>query len=213
MPVDIRNQTVQNETIVLRESEHEYLGPDATFRNCLIWIQRKSTRSLLICENTHFVGCEFRCTAYTKNFGSWGNASYIDCSFVGRYMGHNFAQSPPTVLSTGEPYPEMIVENCDFSEASLEGFQTFDVSLDEMTFPKWPGFTIAEPRKNVEDLLASDLPDCLHRELKFDGSAHHTVRSISHNAEKLIEEYCDADHAAHLEQARRAMSGLDYIIM
>lgn len=135
----LQNQTIENRELVITNNQVNYLGHNLTLKNCRL-ILRTRARNLILAR-TKFIDCHIEVRQELINF-RWMSAWIQGCSFTGKMRGNDFGHWDP-------PYDPMGgIQDCDFSEALLDGCRFIGCQLRSMKLPHWPCFTVREPRKN-----------------------------------------------------------------
>jgi hypothetical protein len=124
-----------------------------TLKNCTL-VLRVSARNLII-SGARFTGCVFDVKKELKNFG-WEHAFLEGCRFMGRLSGNDFGRWPDSPRSGH-------IQDCDFSEAQLDGCRFLGCDIPTLRFPPWPCFTILEPRRRYHELRAVQWPGDMGR--------------------------------------------------
>jgi hypothetical protein len=135
----LEKQTIADQEIVLTNEQKNFLGPELTFENCRL-IFRCAHTSLII-TRTKFINCRIEIRRKLVNF-QWLHAWLQDCKFTGTLRGNDFGHWPPA-------FEDMAgIRDCDFSEATLDRCRFVDCPIETIALPKWPCFTILNPRQN-----------------------------------------------------------------
>jgi hypothetical protein len=143
----MEEESKDNERLELRDRGSIYfLGPNLTLRNCEI-ILNVPARNLVI-RQACFDSCTFEVKQELKNHQSWVYASIKGCRFKGRMSGCDFGHWP----GYSEGAENGSIEDCDFSEARLDGCRFMGCEPATLRFPSWPCFTILDPIANSERL-------------------------------------------------------------
>jgi hypothetical protein len=153
--VIIEGRKIENERIELTDKKSLYfLGPNLTLRNCTV-VLKISARNLLI-NQARFIDCTFDVKQELKSHQQWIRASLKGCRFKGRLSGCDFGHWPEYV---SEPeYQLGSIEDCDFSEARLDGCRIMGADPATIRFPKWPCFTILDPIGRAAELCSVQWP-------------------------------------------------------
>jgi uncharacterized protein YjbI with pentapeptide repeats len=131
----IDNQTIENETIKLKDDTINCLGPNLTLKNCEI-ILCKTSKSLIasrvIFENCRIVGKKTRKAL-------WFGAKFVGCTFSGHFVENEFGNRHDITEIHG------LVEDCNFELASLQDCRFYDTNMNTLILPKYPEFSIIYP--------------------------------------------------------------------
>jgi hypothetical protein len=136
----LEKQTITDQEIVLTNEQRNFLGPDLTFENCRV-IFRCAHTSLNIVR-TKFVNCRIEIRRKLVSF-QWLGAWLQDCTFTGTLRGNDFGHWPPAWVDMAG------IQNCDFSETTLDLCRFVDCPIETIVLPRWPCFTILKPYHNL----------------------------------------------------------------
>ncbi|HYO73287.1 MAG TPA: hypothetical protein VEU33_45205 [Archangium sp.] len=153
--VIIENQALENQRLELTDKNSIYfLGPNLTLRNCTV-VLKVSARNLLI-TRVRFIDCTFEVKQELKNHQQWIGASLKGCRFKGRLSGCDFGHWPE--YGKEPEYQLGSIEDCDFSEARLDGCRFHGCDTRTLRFPRWPCFTFLDPVGNSRELSTVQWP-------------------------------------------------------
>ena len=145
----IENKEIENELLELTDKNSlYYLGPNLSLRNCTITL-KVSARNLLIL-GARFIDCAFEVKQELKNHQQWVAASLKGCRFKGHFSGCDFGHWPE--YSSQPRFQLGSIEDCDFTEARLDGCRIMGCDPSNIRFPKWPCFTILDPIGRAREL-------------------------------------------------------------
>jgi Pentapeptide repeats (8 copies) len=147
--VNLEDTVIENERLELGAGTIYFLGPRLTLRNCTL-VLRVPARDLIIPE-ARFVECTIDIKKELKNF-HWEHAVLKGCRFTGRLSGNDFGRWPTSDRAPGS------IEDCDFTEARLDGCRFIGCDLDTLRLPSWPCFTIQDPARRSRELNALEWP-------------------------------------------------------
>ncbi|MFL5353854.1 pentapeptide repeat-containing protein [Archangium sp.] len=151
--VIIEDKEIANERLELTDKNSLYfLGPDLLLRNCTV-ILKVSARNLII-VGARFIECTFEVKQELKNHQQWVKASLKGCRFKGRLTGCDFGHWP----DYGTGWEHGAIEDCDFTEARLDGCRIMGCDPATIRFPKWPCFTFIEPIRRAPELRSIKWP-------------------------------------------------------
>lgn len=145
----LQDQTIENAEIVLTNEHVNCLGPNLLLKDCRL-ILKTSARGLILAQ-PQLIGCRIEAKKRFVNCQEWPHSHLINCTFVGKFHGNDFGNWP------GDEFPGSL-QDCDFSEAILDGCRFLDCDVESITFPKWPCFTILFPRTRMDEILALNWP-------------------------------------------------------
>jgi hypothetical protein len=147
------NREISNERLELTDKNSLYfLGPNLSLRNCTV-ILKVSARNLII-VGARFIDCTFEVKQELKNHQQWVKASLKGCRFKGRLTGCDFGHWP----DYGTGWEHGAIEECDFTEARLDGCRIMGCDPATLHFPKWPCFTILNPIGRARELNSIQWP-------------------------------------------------------
>ncbi len=147
--VNLQDKVIENERLELHPGTVWFLGPRLTLKNCTL-VLRVPARDLVI-PQARFIGCTLEMKKEMKNYRWYSDAFFKDCRFTGRYSGNDFGRWPTTPQEGG-------MEDCDFSEASLDASRFIGCDVSTLRFPRWPCFTILDPPRRSRELRAMAWP-------------------------------------------------------
>jgi hypothetical protein len=149
------NREIENERLELTDKGSLYfLGAGLTLRNCTV-IVKVSGRNLFL-TGSRFIDCTFEVKQELKNHQAWVAASLKGCRFKGRMTGCDFGHWPEYSSLPG--YQHGSIEDCDFTEARLDGCRIMGSDPATLHFPKWPCFTILNPIEHAAELRGVKWP-------------------------------------------------------
>jgi hypothetical protein len=150
-----KEREIENERLELTDTKANYiLGPSLTMRNCSL-VLKVSARRLSL-KQPRFINCTFEVKQELKNYQSWVAASLKGCRFKGRLSGCDFGHWPE--YSSLPWYQHGSIEDCDFTEARLDGCRIMGCDPSTIRFPKWPCFTILDPIGRAPELRSVKWP-------------------------------------------------------
>ena len=148
------DREIENERLELADKGSLYfLGSNVTFRNCTL-VLKVSGRNLIFDQGTRFIDCTFEVKQELKNHQQWVFASLKGSRFRGRLSGCDFGHWPGYSERAGHGS----IEDCDFSEARLDGCRIMGCDPATLRFPKWPCFTILDPVGRARELNSVQWP-------------------------------------------------------
>ena len=153
--VVFKEQEIENERLELTDKNSLYfLGPHLTLRHCTLVLKVPASR--LIIQQARFIDCTFEVKQELKNHQSWVTAVLKGCRFRGRLTGCDFGHWPD--YGSDPCYQFGAIEDCDFSEAHLDGCRIIGCDPSTLRFPRWPCFTLLEPIERAPELRGIKWP-------------------------------------------------------
>jgi hypothetical protein len=144
--VIFRNQEIANERLELTDKNSlYYLSTGLTLRHCTVVLKVPASRLLI--KEARFIDCVFEVKQELKNH-DWSCAFLKGCRFTGRLAGCDFGHRFP--LTDGRENGG--IEDCDFSEARLDGCRFHGCNPQTLRFPRWPCFTFVDPMRRAPEL-------------------------------------------------------------
>ncbi|MGZ3458915.1 MAG: hypothetical protein ACXU86_10485 [Archangium sp.] len=136
------DREIENERLELTDKKANYiLGPNLTLKNCTL-VLKVSARRLSL-KQARFIDCTFEVKQELKNYQQWICASLKGCRFKGRLSGCDFGHWPK--YGSDPWYQHGSIEDCDFTEARMDGCRIMGSDPATIRFPKWPCFTFLDP--------------------------------------------------------------------
>ncbi|WP_309888049.1 hypothetical protein [Archangium sp.] len=152
--VFFEDREIENERLELTDKGSLYfLGSNVTFKNCTL-VLKVSGRNLIFDQGTRFIDCTFEVKQELKNHQDWVFASLKGCRFKGRLSGCDFGHWPDYSERAGHGS----IEDCDFTEARLDGCRIMGSDPSTLRFPKWPCFTLLDPIGRAHELNSVQWP-------------------------------------------------------
>jgi hypothetical protein len=144
--VIFEDRTLEHERLELRDKNAlYYLGPNLILRSCTLVLRVPASRLLL--PGPTFIDCTFDVKQALKNL-AWYKAHLKGCRFTGSFLGCDFGHLPDPVLRHREVGA---IEDCDFTAAHLHACRFVGCDPSTLRFPRWPYFTILEPRRRSRE--------------------------------------------------------------
>jgi len=154
--VVFKEKVIEGERLELTDKNSLYfLGPDVTLKDCSL-VLKVSARNLLIRGGTRFIDCAFEVKQELKNHQDWITASLKGCRFKGRLSGCDFGYWPE--YNKDPEYQLGSIEDCDFTEARLDGCRFMGCDPSTLRLPRWPCFTVLDPIARAPELLRVKWP-------------------------------------------------------
>jgi hypothetical protein len=149
------DQQLENERLELTDKGSMYfLGHNLTLKNCTL-VLKVPARQLFI-HGVRFIDCTFEVKQELKNYQQWIGASLKGCRFKGRLWGCDFGYWPE--YGSDPEYQLGSIEDCDFTEARLDGCRIMECDPATLRFPRWPCFTILDPIRRSRELNSVQWP-------------------------------------------------------
>ncbi|MFY0579673.1 hypothetical protein ACN28S_40355 [Cystobacter fuscus] len=147
--VVFKDREIENERLEVTDKNANYiLGPNLMMKNCTLVLKVASRR--LSIDRAQFVDCAFEVKQELKNYQDWIGASLKGCRFKGRLTGCDFGHWPEY---SSLPWCQLgSIEDCDFTEARLDGCRIMGSDPATIRFPRWPCFTILDPIGRAREL-------------------------------------------------------------
>ncbi|MFY0570605.1 pentapeptide repeat-containing protein [Archangium lansingense] len=148
------NREIEDERVELAGAENQivYFGPNLTLRRCTVVVRVPGSR--LIVRQLRLIDCTIEFKQELRNHRGWVSAALKGCRIKGRLTGCDFGPFPE--YSTGGEHG--LVEDCDFSEARLDGCRFHGCDMRTIRLPRWPCFTILDPIGNAAALSRLNWP-------------------------------------------------------
>jgi len=153
--VILKEREIENERLELAGKNSLYfLSTGLTLRNCTLVLKVPASR--LRITGARFIDCTFEVKQELKNHQAWVGGSLKGCRFTGRLTGCDFGHWPE--YSSLPWYRLGSIEDCDFTEARLDGCRIMGSDPATIRFPKWPCFTILDPIRRARELNSVQWP-------------------------------------------------------
>ena len=141
--VVLNDRELENQRLELTDPKANYiLGPNLTLRGCSLVLKVSAQR--LSFKQPRFIDCTFDVKQELKNHQGWVAASLQGCRFKGRLTGCDFGHWPEFMDLPW--YQHGSIQDCDFTEARMTGCRILRADPATLRFPRWPCFTILDPR-------------------------------------------------------------------
>lgn len=143
------DRVIENERLELgaRDALY-YLGPNLTLRHCNLVLKVPTKRLLL--PGARLIDCTIEVKQELKNL-RWEDVFLKGCRFTGALTGCDFGRWPDASQEAG-------IEDCDFTQARLDGCRFIGCDASTLRFPAWPYFTLLDPVRRLEELRAVPWP-------------------------------------------------------
>jgi len=154
--VIIEDKEIASERFEVTDKESLYfLGPNLTLRHCTVILKVPARRLHIL--GVRFIDCTFEVKQELKNHQAWIRASLEGCRFKGRLTGCDFGHWPE--YGSEPEYQLGSIQDCDFSEARLDGCRFMGCDPSTLRFPKWPCFTFIDPIGRAAELRGARWPE------------------------------------------------------
>lgn len=147
---------IVGERLELKKGPIYWLGPDLTVRDSTIIISAAG-RSLVPMSG-QFINCSIQARGELKTV-RWAPINFKGCRFTGRFTGNDFGFRE----DLDERDRLGGIEDCDFSEARLNGCRFRNCDMTTIRLPQWPCFTFLEPLRHVAELRRHAWPGVVGR--------------------------------------------------
>lgn len=152
------------------------LGPELYLENCTVESACEQ-RALFIC-GLKMVGGKFSQMIPLTNF-QFEQAYFSNVKFNGNFIGCDFGD--------WENPERPLVEECDFTDATLDGCRFLNCDVQKINLPKWPCFTLLNPAAARSVVLARQWPSKVGLVLDIYTDNDPECVAISGNAQRLAE--------------------------
>jgi len=154
--VIFKNQEIEGQRLELTDKNALYfLSTGLTVRHCTVVLKVPANR--LVIKQAQFINCTFEVKQELKNYQQWVSASLKGCRFKGRFSGNDFGHWPE--YGSDPWYQFGSLEDCDFSQAQLDGCRFIGCDVRTLRFPRWPCFTFLEPIRHALELQRGQWPE------------------------------------------------------
>ncbi|MBZ4423403.1 hypothetical protein [Myxococcus sp. RHSTA-1-4] len=149
--IQFSDREIEDERLELNsKTELYYLGHHLTLRRCNLVI--KVPARALVIARVQLIDCTIDVKRALTDF-RWEKAFLKGCRFTGTMIGNDFGRWPYA------EHPELGgIEDCDFTGARLEACRFVDCDVSTLKFPSWPCFTLLDPVRRKDELLAAPWP-------------------------------------------------------
>jgi hypothetical protein len=198
----LEKQVIADEEIVLTDDNLNFLGPEVTVKRCRLVI--RCTSRYLHIENAQLLDCVIEAKKKLANLAEWCEAVIRGCTFTGHFHGNDFGHWPDRTA----PRPSGSIEDCDFSAAILDGCRFMRTDMSTIKLPRWPCFTILDPRKNGQEIIALPWPKTMQVWAQCAADDLEESSALVYHAPSLVNRYgCNED------EIRNALERFSGVIM
>ncbi|NMO17903.1 hypothetical protein HPC49_16085 [Pyxidicoccus fallax] len=188
--ITFSDREIEDERLELnRRSELHYLGPNLTLRRCQLVID--VPRSALTIDGARLIDCTIDVKTALAEF-RWEKARLKGCRFTGLMIGNDFGRWPTA------QHPELGgIEDCDFTDASLDGCRFFGCDVSTLRFPSWPCFTVFDPVPRSRELTALPWPGPVGAVFKAIARSPPSLSAVTLSASRLAWETGTSENALY----------------
>ncbi len=172
--MNFKNQFISQREILLIVDEVNVLGPDLVLKGCSVL--SSCTAEALVIGGLRMDGGVFSQRSPLSNY-HFERAHFEGVSFVGSYVGCDFGDWDSAQNSS--------VANCDFTNARLDGCRFLRCEPQTILFPKWPCFTIINPKAACQYVSSQRWPGRIGTTLGIYTDADSECVAITGDAERL----------------------------
>lgn len=174
----LNNVQLSNQEIKLTGDEVHALGPGLILTRCDV-ISDGDFNSLIVAGMT-MVGGRFIQEAVLTNF-HFAYAHFLGIKFSGSYSGCDFGD--------WDAVEKASIEECDFTDANLDGCRFLNCDVQTIKFPKWPGFTIINPAAALSHVSSFQWPERLGSLMFIYADNDPECSAICGDAERIAKKY------------------------
>ncbi len=149
--IHYKDREIVGERLELTKGPLYWLGPNLKLRDCTVIIS--AARRSVTLMSGQFINCTIQVKGEMKSLG-WGPMKLMGCRFKGRFGGNDFGFRE----DVDERRKLGGIEDCDFSEARLNGCRFFNCDMSTIRLPRWPCFTIMDPRGHAVERVRREWP-------------------------------------------------------
>ena len=150
--IHYEHREIVGERLELTDKKAIYwLGPDVTLRCCTL-VTNISARWLHLVSGS-LIDCTIHAKSQLKTL-PWAPMKLKGCRFKGRFGGNDFGFRG----DVDDRWRLGGIDDCDFSEARLNGCRFFNCDMSTIRLPRWPCFTFMDPRGHAAELGRHEWP-------------------------------------------------------
>jgi hypothetical protein len=149
--IHVKDREIVGERIELTKGPLYWLGPDLTLRDCTVIIS--AARRSVTLMSGQLINCTIQVKGEMKAL-RWAPMTLKGCRFKGRFTGNDFGFR----VDLDERRKLGGIEDCDFSEARLNGCRFFNCDMSTIRLPRWPCFTFLDARQHAAELGRREWP-------------------------------------------------------
>ena len=149
--IHFKDREIVGERIELTKGPLYWLGPDLMLRDCTVIIS--AARHSVTLMSGQLINCTIQVKGEMKAL-RWAPMTLKGCRFKGRFTGNDFGFRE----DLDERRKLGGIEDCDFSEARLNGCRFFNCDMSTIRLPRWPCFTFLDARQHAAELGRREWP-------------------------------------------------------
>ncbi|HVX91238.1 MAG TPA: hypothetical protein VHC20_06485 [Candidatus Paceibacterota bacterium] len=159
----IRDQHLTGETVVLSERDNDCHGMvGCTFSSGTLKLARQLSKWPVGILSTVVTDSDVVAVKPQKAYQLF-RAHFINCKFHGVFSGVSFGRSPRTEFDGDFGG----IENCDFTDATLDGCRFFNVDASTLRLPEWPHVVLHDFNQRAHDVAATTWPGKLGQYMRI----------------------------------------------
>jgi len=172
----LHHATYTEEDIKLSNTVINSLGPELHLEKCIV--ESACEQRALFISGLKMIGGKFAQISPLTNF-QFEHVYFSKVKFSGNFIGCDFGdwENPQFPL----------VEECDFTEAMLDGCRFLNCDVQNISFPKWPCFTLLNPGAARSVALSRQWPSKVGVVLDIYTDNDPECVAVSGNAQRLAE--------------------------
>jgi hypothetical protein len=145
--MELENQSLIGETITLKVDDGlVWVGPKFSLMDGRVVLNVRA-QDLFFREPCDFINCEVYAKRKLVNFQEWNKVALRKCRITGWFTGNDFGHWESGPVSAGRPEKYGVVEDCDFTGATLDAVRFLNCDMSRIKLPGWPHFTILHPHR------------------------------------------------------------------
>lgn len=149
--IHFKDREIVGERIELTKGPLYWLGPDLMLRDCTVIIS--AARRSVTLMSGQLINCTIQVKGEMKAL-RWAPMTLKGCRFKGLFTGNDFGFRE----DLDERRKLGGIEDCDFSEARLNGCRFFNCDMSTIRLPRWPCFTFLDARQHAAELGRREWP-------------------------------------------------------
>ncbi len=169
-----KNQHLSQQEISLSDDEVNTLGPELVLEDCSV--VSSCTAEAIVIAGVRMKGGVFDQRLPLSNY-HFERAHFERVSFIGSYSGCDFGDWDSEQKSS--------IVDCDFTNARLDGSRFLRCKTETIRFPKWPCFTIVNPRSARQYVISQNWPGRVGTTLDIYTDADSECVAITGDAERI----------------------------
>lgn len=199
--IHFKDRVIEGERVELPKHAMYWLGPNVTFRSCTVVISVAS-RGLTLMSGS-FIDCTIQAKSELKNV-RWAPMNFRGCRFKGRFAGNDFGYREDDL----DKWKIGGIEDCDFSEARLDGCRFFNCDMRTIRLPRWPCFTFLDARRHAAELVQHQWPGFFGSVIKVVCDAPEGTVASAWHAPTVAETMNTT-----VQEVRAALEGVPWVVM